>query len=217
MSPEMDPPTRPAPSPGFPAQAPPPGHPPQAPVPGYPAQAPQPPASTGLAATVLVGALVSVTLGAYGGLHTGTGYAINIAGFSSGYYAKSWLATVAALLAVVQIISAMVMYGKLLTVAPPWIGGLHRWSGRLAVLASTPVAMHCLYAAGFQVDSNRVLVHSLFGCLFYGAFVAKMLSLTRPNLPPRSLPVLGGVVFTALIALWLTSALWLFGSQGLKF
>jgi hypothetical protein len=160
---------------------------------------------------------VAVTLGAYSSLHTGAGYSINLSRFSSGLYVKAWLATVAALLAVVQVVSALVMYGKLIAPAPPWIGSLHRWSGRLAVLASVPVAIHCLYAVGFGYDSARTLIHSAVGCVFYGAFVAKMLALTRSGLSPRTLPWLGGIAFTGLIVLWLTSALWLFGDQGLHF
>jgi hypothetical protein len=202
--------------PGYPQQGPPPGYPQQEPPPGF-QPPPAPESSPGLAATVLVGALVAVTLGAYGLFHEGTGYSINISGFSSGFYAKAWLTTLAATLAVVQLLSAMVMYGKLMRPAPPWIGSLHRWSGRLAVLAATPVAIHCLYAAAFGLSSPRTIIHSMFGCLFYGAFVSKMLALTRPGLPAKALPVLGGIVFTCLIVLWLTSALWLFGAQGLKF
>ena len=65
-----------------------------------------------------------------------------------------------------------------------WAGPrLHRWSGRVAVLLTVPVAVHCLYALGFQLGSPRVLVHSLVGCFFYGVFVAKMLVLPRPDAP----------------------------------
>jgi hypothetical protein len=53
--------------------------------------------------------------------------------------------------------------------------------------------------------------------VFYGAFVTKMLSLTRRGMPSWSLPLLGGVVFTGLMVLWLTSALWLFSTRGLHF
>jgi hypothetical protein len=38
-----------------------------------------------------------------------------------------------------------------------------------------------------------------------------MLGLRVRGLPGWTLPVLGGVVFTSLIVLWLTSALWFFG------
>jgi len=78
-----------------------------------------------------------------------------------------------------------------------------------------PVIVHCVYALGFQTYSVRVLAHSVLGCVFYGAFVAKMLSLVRRDTMPRwVLPVLGGVVFASLIALWATSALWLFATRG---
>jgi len=164
------------------------------------------------------GSAVAVGLGVYGRLHEPTFAAINVAGFSSGVAAKAWLATGAFLLALVQLGSAMVMYGRIPRISTPsWIGALHRWSGRLAVLLTVPVAVHCLYALGLQTGSVRVLVHSLFGCFFYGVFVAKMLILNRPDAPRWTLPALGGAVFTALVALWLTSAAWFFGTSGITF
>jgi hypothetical protein len=168
---------------------------------------------------VVIGVAVSVGLGAYGRLHQPTGTAINIAGFSSGITAKVWLASIAFLFALVQLVSALVMYGRLPGVrrAPRWIDGLHRWSGRIAVLVSVPVAVHCLYALGFDPSSPRVLVHSLLGCFFYGAFATKMIVLNRPRTPGWALPVVGGLVFTALTGIWLTSALWFFGTSGIKF
>jgi hypothetical protein len=173
---------------------------------------------SGVLLAVAIGALVSIGLGVYGNLHTATFFAINIGGFSSGAAAKAWLATLAFVLALVQIFSAMVMYGRFPAItAPPWIGTLHRWSGRVAVLVTVPVAIHCLYALGFQYDAPRVLVHSLFGCLFYGAFVAKMLLLTRSGAPKWALPVFGGIVFTGLVVLWLTSSVWFFTTSGLTF
>ena len=163
-----------------------------------------------------VGSLFSVGLGVYGRLHQPTFYAINVAGFSSGLAAKAWLATGAFVLAVVQLVSALVMYGRIPVRAPSWTGTLHRWSGRAAVLLTVPVAVHCLYALGFQGGSPRVLLHSLFGCFLYGAFAAKMLVL-RARTPGWTLPVLGGAVFTALTALWLTASAWFFTTFGLTF
>jgi uncharacterized protein DUF6529 len=163
----------------------------------------------------VIGALVALTLGIYGRLHSPTGIAVNIAGFSSPGYVKSWLATVATVLAIVQVTSALVMYGKIPGVtAPSWIGGLHRWSGRIAFLAAVPVAIHCLYALGFQNYSTRVLLHSIFGCLFFGAFTVKMLILPKKGLPGWVLPFWGAVVFTALVLIWLTSAYWFFSTFG---
>ena len=164
----------------------------------------------------LIGALVALTLGVYGRLHHPTGIAVNIAGFSSPGYVKSWLATVATAFALVQVGSALVMYGKVPHVAAPsWIGGLHRWSGRLAFLLAVPVAIHCLYALGFQNYSTRVFLHSLFGCAFFGAFTVKMLILPKRGLPGWLLPVVGALVFTLLVALWFTSAYWFFSTFGI--
>jgi hypothetical protein len=167
---------------------------------------------------VAIGILVAVALGVYGRVHDPAAASVNVAGFSSPGAVKSWLATAAFLLALVQLGSALVMWGKVPGVAAPsWIGGLHRWSGRLAVLATVPVAVHCLYALGFDWSSPRTLVHSLLGCFFYGVFVAKMLLLSRPNLPGWALPVIGGLTFSALTGLWLTAAVWFFSTKGLTF
>lgn len=166
-----------------------------------------------------VGSLISVAIGVYGRVHDPTGQAFSLAGFSSGLHAKAWLGTIAFVLAVVQVVSALGMWGKL----PGGRGGgpttaaLHRWSGRLAVLVSLPVAAHCLYALGFQDFDTRVLLHSLLGCFFYGIFVCKMIVLTRDDRPGWVLPVTGGVVFTGLTGLWVTSSVWFFTEFGVTF
>jgi hypothetical protein len=185
------------------------------------AEAPLPSQSAGSGAAKLVipcliGALVALTLGIYGHIHHPTGIAVNLAGFSGPQSAKSWLATGAIIAAVIQVISALVMYGKIKIQAPSWIGGLHRWSGRIAFLLAVPVAVHCLYALGFQTYSTRVLIHSLLGCAFFGAFTVKMLVLPKKDMPGWLLPTLGGLAFTALTGVWLTSAFWFFSTFGIK-
>jgi hypothetical protein len=176
--------------------------------------------SSGVAVLIAVGlgALAAVGLGVFGKVHEPQFFSINIAGFSSGLAVKTWLATLAVVLGVFQLASAFAMYrlipgGK----APSWIGTAHVWSGRLAVLVSVPVAVHCLYALGFQSYDNRVLFHSLFGCFFYGAFVTKMILLTRKGLRGWVIPVAGGLVFFGLVYVWLTSALWFFQTNGVTF
>ncbi|MER6829817.1 DUF6529 family protein [Streptosporangium sp. NPDC000563] len=164
---------------------------------------------------LVVGGLVAVGLGVYGRVHTPTGYAIGPAGFSGALAMKSWLTTGAFLLAFVQLFSALVMWGRI-KLDVPWIGALHRWSGRAAFLLTIPVALHCLYALGAQFDVPRVMIHSLLGCFFYGVFTAKMLSLPRRGLPGWTLPVLGGLTFVALTGLWLTSSFWFFTTIGVR-
>ncbi|MEV0587381.1 DUF6529 family protein [Nonomuraea sp. NPDC050310] len=175
-----------------------------------------PPRRTGLAPLLLpllAGGLVMVALGVYGRAHTPTGFAIGPAGFSGAQPMKAWLTTGAFLLAFVQVVSALSMWGKIGVRIP---GAVHRWSGRLAFLLTVPVAFHCLYALGFQYDVPRVLIHSLLGCFFYGVFTAKMLALPRKGLPGWTLPVLGSLVFTALVGLWLTSSFWFFTVIGVQ-
>jgi len=170
-----------------------------------------------------VGSLVAVGLGVYGRLHEPASVALNIAGFSSGLAAKSWMASGAFVLALLQLWSAAALYGRLgrrwrrAGGAPDWVAALHRWSGRAAVLLTVPVAVHCLYALGYEDSTPRVLVHSLAGCFLYGVFVAKMLVLQRPMTPRWTIPLLGGALFTAITAVWLSSAVWFFSTSGLSF
>jgi hypothetical protein len=174
----------------------------------------------GLAAltAVLVGAAVAVGLGVFGKVHDPQYFAINVAGFSSGLAVKTWLATVAVTLALFQFGSAFAMYGLLRRgQVPSWVSTAHVWSGRLAVLASVPVAVHCLYALGFESTDTRVLFHSLFGCFFYGVFVTKMLLLTRKGIAPWVIPIVGGMTFFGVVFIWLTSALWFFETSGVHF
>ena len=58
---------------------------------------------------VLVGALVAVALGVYGGQHKGQSIVFHVTGFEELIRAKSWMATISAAFAVVQICSAAVM------------------------------------------------------------------------------------------------------------
>ena len=168
-----------------------------------------------LLVALLVGCLVALVLGLYARLHHPTGFALDIVGFSSALYAKAWLTTFATAFAVVQVVTGR-RAGK--QGAASWIAPLHRSSGRIAVLLTVPVVVHCIYALGFQTYSTRVLIHSVLGCFFYGAFVAKMLSLTwRESMPRWAVPVLGGTVFLGLIGVWLTSSLWLFTRKGWHF
>jgi hypothetical protein len=173
------------------------------------------PGSRALAVPVVAGTGVAIALGVYGAVHDPTGYAINLAGFSTGVAAKAWLTTLALVLGVLQVVTAAGMWGRLGLGERSWTAPVHRWSGRLAVLVTLPVVAHCLYALGFDHSTPRVLVHSLLGCFFFGAFTTKMLGLTRAGLPASTLPILGGMTFAALVGLWLTSALWFFSTFGI--
>jgi hypothetical protein len=164
---------------------------------------------------LLAGAAVSVALGAYGRLHEPSGAAITTLGFSGLINMKVWLATGAAALALVQLSTALRLFGHFgRGRAPAWVSRLHRASGATAVALTLPVAYHCLWSLGFADYDTRTLAHSSLGCLFYGALVAKLLSLRMRALPTWALPWFAGLTFAALVAVWLTSSLWFFRTVG---
>lgn len=173
-----------------------------------------------LAVIALAGALVAVALGVYGHVHDGAGRPTLQFVFSDTLHMKVWMTSLAVLLAIAQLLSALWMWGRLpLGQAPTWIGGVHRLLGTLALVATLPVAYHCLWSLGFESDfgQSRRFWHSILGCAFYGAFATKVLAVRRPKLPKWALPVVGGVVFSALVLLWLTSSFWFFRNVEVAF
>lgn len=172
--------------------------------------------STGAIAAVAitVGGLVSLALGIYGHAHTPTGQDIALFGFGNLIEMKVWLAVVAGGLAVLQLITALWMFGKLGLRAPSRLGLVHRCLGAAAIVVSVPVAYHCLWSLGFGTYSTRVVVHSLLGCLVYGAFVTKVIGLHTKRSPGWLVPVAGGVLFTVLVGVVLTSAGWYIQQNG---
>ena len=161
-----------------------------------------------------VGAAVSISLGTYGRVHNATGVPnLVFVEVRRMLPLKTWLATIAFVLAIVQLISALAMWGKL-PIRGRWVAPAHRWTGTAAFLVSLPVAYHCLWAVGFQTTTTRTLLHSLFGCAFYGAFTTKMILLRAKRLPGWTLPVAGGLLVALLTGLWLSSSLWFFTNVG---
>ena len=165
----------------------------------------------GLAA--FAGALVAVATGVYGRVHDPASETTIRAFFTTTLHFKAWLTTLALILAIVQLVGALWMYGKLpVRSTPTWVGPAHRIIGSLALLASLPVAYHCLWSLGFNPDpgGSRRFWHSVFGCVFYGAFATKVVIVRSRRMPGWALPVAGGILFGALVLIWLTSSLWFF-------
>ena len=175
------------------------------------------PARATLAAVLLAGAAVAVSLGVYAGVHPAAGRPLFTLGFSGMLQMKTWLSTLALVLVLAQLVTALWMWGRLPGAgpAPAGVALLHRYTGSAAFVVSLPVAVHCLWALGLGAGSPRVLVHSVVGCLFYGAYAAKMLGLRLVGLPSWAIPALGGTVLATFVLLWSTSALWFFTRSGL--
>jgi Family of unknown function (DUF6529) len=71
-----------------------------------------------------------------------------------------------------------------------------------------PIAVHCMLAYGVQLSSPRVAMYSIAGCVFYGAFAAKVLLVHSRRLPGWALPAAGGTLALLVVVLWYSSALW---------
>jgi hypothetical protein len=130
--------------------------------------------------------------------------------FSDPIHLKAGFATAAAVLACFQLFTAAWIFRKLPWPKPAWVNPVHRWSGRLAFVFTLPVAYHCIFKLGFRNPGTRVLAHSLLGCTVYGAFAAKVTIVRLHRFPKLVLPTAGGLLFATLIAVWYTSALWLY-------
>ena len=169
------------------------------------------PTAARLAGIGLLGAGVAVALYVAGRLHT-PDYNFSLFGRVglAAVALKSTLASIALGAAAVQVLLALWIYRKLpLAPTPPRrLPLVHRILGFALFALTVPIAVHCLIAYGVQLTSPRVAVHSLAGCFFYGAFVAKVLLVQSRRLPGWALPVAGGALAVVVGVLWYTSALW---------
>src|SRR5438445_8367603 len=131
--------------------------------------------------------------------------------FTDTLHMKAWLVTAALVLACGQLLTAARIYDLL--GFPPKGGfyqAVHRSSGRTAIILTLPVAYHCVFMLGFGIHRPRILIHSLLGSALYGAVAAKVLIVRSTRSAPWAIPVAGGLLFSILLGLWLTSALCLF-------
>lgn len=167
---------------------------------------------------ILVFALVSVTIGVVAHQTTRSPYTVPFFSlfFSDPLHMKVWLTTAALALGIFQLLTAARIYA--LFPFPPkgrFYNVVHRWSGRVAIALTLPVAYHCIFLLGFDMSDPRVYIHSLLGSGFYGAFLAKVLIVRLDRFAGWVLPVAGALLFTILLGLWLTSAAWFLSIHGI--
>ncbi len=169
-----------------------------------------------------VGAVVALLVGVFGRLHQPTLDGTTTLGYSTVLAMKTVVSTGIAVLVVVQIVTALWIYGKLGVRAPSWLGTAHRTTGALALLLTLFVAYHCLWSLGLEVGhlpsgepvSVRTLVHGLVGCAVVGAVVVKIVAVRSRRAPGWFLPVAGGLLFSLLVLAILTSTVWYIGEKG---
>ena len=168
------------------------------------------------------GAVVALLVGVFGTVHDPTLAGTTTFGFRTVIDMKVVLSVVIGVLAVLQLLGALWMYGKLGIRAPSWLGTAHRISGAIAVVLIVFVAYHCLWALGLEAGTladgtpvaTRTVVHGIFGCAVLGAVVVKVVAVRSRRSPGWFLPVAGGLLFALLVVVVMTSAVWYIGTKG---
>jgi hypothetical protein len=168
------------------------------------------------------GAVVALLVGVFGRVHDPTLDGTTSLGFNTVIGMKVVITTVVGGLVLLQLASALWIYGKLGKQAPAWLGQAHRVSGVVALCLSTFVAYHCLWALGLEsgtlADGEKVpirtVVHGLMGCAVVGAVVVKVVAVRSRRAPGWFLPVAGGLLFALLIGVVMTSAVWYLADRG---
>jgi len=178
------------------------------------------PVAVQLVAIGLLAAAVTGALYTFGTLHV-PDYRFSLFGQNelAALKLKSLLATVSFGLGVLQVLLALWLYRKLPLVGSPArpVRPAHRIIGLVLFALTVPVAVHCIFAYGVVLGDPRVAVHSLAGCLFYGAFVAKVLIVQSRRLPGWTLPAAGGTLAVLLAVLWYSSAVWVYNGFQMPF
>lgn len=125
--------------------------------------------------------------------------------FGNVYEVKTVLASVAAALAVYQLVLIAVGYGKLRPrfLASPAASFTHRASGDVILVLVVVVALACLAHFGFDDDGG---LHQIAGALLLVALAFKIAVIRWWHGLGRLLPILGSTVFVLLALTWLTSA-----------
>jgi len=114
-----------------------------------------------LALPLVVFALITLTVGLVAGGKVREPYATPFFHlfFRDVLQMKAWLVTAAVVLACGQLLTAARIY-EVLRFPPKgrFYHGVHRWSGRAAIVLTLPVAYHCIFLLGFGANSPRVLI-----------------------------------------------------------
>src|SRR3954464_5546714 len=168
------------------------------------------------------GAVVALLLGVFGTVHEPTLHGTTTLGFDTVIEMKVVVSTVIGVLAVLQLVGALWLFGKLPGTPPPWLGTAHRVSGTVALGLSVFVAYHCLWALGLESGTfadgekvpTRTVVHGVLGCAVFGAVLVKVVAVRSRRAPGGFLALSGGLLFALLVLVVLTSAVWYISQKG---
>lgn len=173
-------------------------------------------------AALAAGVVVALLVGVLGKAHDPSLDGTTTLGYQTVVDMKVVLSVVIGVLAVLQVVGALWMYGRLGIEAPSWVGKAHRFSGTVVLVLAGFVAYHCVATQGLPTGtldngedvSTRTVVHGVLGCAVLGAAVVKVVAVRSRRAPGWFLPVAGGLLFSVLVTSVLTSAVWYVGAQG---
>ncbi len=168
------------------------------------------------------GAVVALLLGVFGKIHDPTLDGTTTLGFRTVIDLKVVLATVVGVLVVLQLVTALWLFGRFGSAAPPWVRIAHRTTGAVTVVLVLVVGYLCLWSLGLesgtlkdgQPVTTRTAVHGVLGCAVFGAVVVKIVAVRSKRAPGWFLPVAGGLLFALLVSVVLTSAGWYLTTKG---
>lgn len=169
-----------------------------------------------------VGAVVALLAGVFGRVHDPTQQGATTLGYDTVIDMKTVVATPILVLAGLQLLGALWIFGRFGRPAPSWVRPAHRALGTVTLLLTAFVAYHCLRTLGLQVGTlpdggevpTRTVVHGVLGCLVLGAVVVKLVAVRARRAPGWFLPLAGGLLFTLLVLTVLTSAVWYLAEEG---
>ena len=147
----------------------------------------QPDAAPRLLAIAALGAAVAIALGVYGRVHDPSQQLVFTLFFSSTISMKVWIGQPRRWCSpCVQVLSALWVYGKLRRRGAA-VGRRPRTASRDGSRSSSRCRSPTTASgrSASRTRTTRVLVHSLLGCAFYGAFAAKVTIVRSKGLPGR--------------------------------
>lgn len=136
-------------------------------------------------------------------------------------FIKASLAAVAFILAVIQVLLMLQLYGKvrIFPGSPAILARWHRREGDLLLLIFVVIAYHCVTRAVIDRESSRIVSHATFGSLLLAVIFFKVVVV---RWLPKVMPYvawIGSTLFILVTGTVLTSAgyyFYLWWSQGIR-
>ena len=125
---------------------------------------------------------------------------------------KSLGASVAFLLAVLNLLIMLQLYGKirLFSGAPAFLARWHRRQGDVILVLFVVIAYNCVTRGDVDPGSPRVLAHAVLGSLTLAVIALKFVTVNWIPRLMNHIAVIGATLFVATTGTVVTSALWYF-------